>query len=987
MKRLCFILLAAAAGTVFAGIRAEPFRNGKTECIRVENEFYNLVIVPDIGARIFQWTNKVSGIAQVNLKIPSDPANHGPVDGLLDDRGSFWTMKYNCRLIRPDKNTVVLYLKVFDPARQLGIDRKMTFRAGSPVIRIRYRYENHSQRGIFGFDLGQRNFVQPSGKPVRPEDRYFLPSTHAVRKIEGFTLHGMRVPDLSGKLITHLGADWHAFLSVPKKSGFAVRHLDNWYIGWYVWKDHVDYPTWEWMYGDLPAGHARETEFDLIQVDGFDNLSYASRELLADMQAEYKDNELKVKLRTQNLAELPSDAILTTSIRKVASNWKTAAAPLPCRGNRFEQTFKLPGDGLYVVVQQIVKGKRVIAKWQDAIPCGADVRMEPQFTPEFSNITEPQKVAGWKGPDKDRLEISPEAEKRGFAITFPPQGSRYEECKVLTVKMARNEFESRELVLYDILPGGDCTPSCRPPQGVRLNLVPERRITLPGRSSGMVTRHARILDPRATLSGEGTSRFWLVFGGADMKPGKYEFPVNFTNQAGEKADIRVRLEVLDLALPGRKPVMMESEYVLTRHINSNPELLQSYFRNMASHDVDTMQYPQRGLTPKALPALDRTVDLALAAGITRFKAARYDVSAPKPQEVKNWKYLADFLHSKGIQDKDIFVKILDEQPADRFPLMAATGKWLKGIGFHPFSTFNMLFAEPENMKLLHPWFDMYQGGYVGPRMIAARRKDGLFKPGDRTGNYTGWGTCWQSYEVMMQHGIYTALLELDLFHNHEYMRGDNSRLGANIVMIGPDSHPLDSVAHEGLRDGIDLANFAACCRTWLSLLEKEPGYADSVREWRRKYDQIFGGIFRRKTLIYNGIEDIGSQSASFQDFEQGRNQLLDLLAEIKKATEGRNFGRIVWNGLTLWDRGRKFQVTGPGSDHFLSAFRKRFNLPDVRSDKADIEIVFKLGQPGGQSYRISREGRRIEIEAADQEHLQLAARNWLQTMDAAGIWE
>ena len=95
MKRLCFILLTSAAGAVFAGIKAEPFRNGKTECIRVENEFYNLVIVPDLGARIFQWTNKVSGIAQVNLKVPADPANHGPVDGLLDDRGQFWMMKYS----------------------------------------------------------------------------------------------------------------------------------------------------------------------------------------------------------------------------------------------------------------------------------------------------------------------------------------------------------------------------------------------------------------------------------------------------------------------------------------------------------------------------------------------------------------------------------------------------------------------------------------------------------------------------------------------------------------------------------------------------------------------------------------------------------------------------------------------------------------------------------------------------------------------------
>ena len=987
MKPLCIISLFAAALAGLAGIKAEPFKNGKTGCIRIENEFYRMVIVPDLGARIFQWTNKISGIAQVNVKIPDDPANHGPYNGMLDDRGRFWFMKYACRLIRPDKDTVVLYLKVFDDRRQLGIERKMTFRANSPVINIRYRYENHSQEGIFGFALGQRNFVQPSGKPVRPDDRYFLPSTHAIRKIEGFTLRGRNVPELGGKLITRLGAGWHAFLSIPNKSGLAVSHLDNWYTGWYVWKYHIDYPTWEWMYGDLPAGHARETEFDLIQVNGFDNLSYVSRDLLADMRAVYKDSQLKITLRTQKLTELPSDTVLTTTIRKVTSNWKSAAAPVPCRGNYFEQNFKLPGEGLYVVVQQIVKGRQILAEWQDSIPCGADVQLEPQFTPVFRNITEPVKVAGWKGPEKDQLIISREAEKRGFAVTFPPQGSRYEECKVLSVKMAVNEFESRELVLYNILPGGNFNISCRPPSGVGLNPVPERLVTLPGKTSGLVTHFARILDPHAELSGEGISRLWLVFGGPDMKPGKYDFPVTLTNKAGQKADIRVKLEVLDLALPSRKPLLMESEYLLPGSITSKPELLQSYYRNMAAHNVDTMQYPGRGLTPNAAPKLDKSINLALAAGLTRFKTARYDISKPSQKELDNWKYLAAFLRAKGIQDKDVFVKILDEQPADRYPFMAATGKWLKGIGFRPFSTFNVVFAEPENMKLLYPWFDMYQGGYVGPLTLAARRKDGLFKPGDLTGDYTGYGTCWQPYENMMHHGINAAMKELDLFHNHEYMRRDNSRLSANIIMIGPDLRPLDSAAHEGLRDGIDVANFAAICRHWLSILEKEPGYADSVKKWRWKYNQIFGNIFRRKPFIYSGIKDIGCQPPSFQDYELGRNQLLDLLAEIKKSTGGKDFGLIIWNGMILWNRGQKFRVSGPESEHFLSAFRRKFNLPEVPMGKTNIEIVFKLGNPGKLSYRISRKDNRIEIEAASKEDLHQAAGNWLQTMDATGIWE
>ena len=53
---------ALAAAGLFADVKTEKFMNGSTECLRIENEFYSITVVPAYGGRIFQWKNKVSGV-------------------------------------------------------------------------------------------------------------------------------------------------------------------------------------------------------------------------------------------------------------------------------------------------------------------------------------------------------------------------------------------------------------------------------------------------------------------------------------------------------------------------------------------------------------------------------------------------------------------------------------------------------------------------------------------------------------------------------------------------------------------------------------------------------------------------------------------------------------------------------------------------------------------------------------------------------------
>ena len=821
---------------------------------------------------------------------------------------------------------------------------------------------------------------------------YFVPTTHTVRRIEGKSCKGSG-PELHSKLKTALGAEWHAFLSRPKKTGIAVHHNDNWYVGWFMWKEGVDFPTYEWMYGHLEAGYSRETTYDLIQADGFDMLSYASKELLADLRLTAQDGQLDAELKVKRLAELPKKAMLTTSVRKVTTKWKKALKPVEFTGDSFRQSLPLSGDGLYVIEQTVTSGRQVLARWYDSLTIGKGVEYEPVFKPVYARNTDPQMIPGWTPVPKTQLDLGKDAETRGYAVTFPLRDNRYAECRELKLTRARNEYESRELVLYPLKPSDTFTFSAKPPKGIGLRIVPET-VFRRGGGVGSVARFARILVPSDRITTETPATFWLVFDTAAAEPGKYDIPVDFEDQFGKTARVKVELTVSPITLPARKPVMLESEINFPREVLKDPKLLDGWLDNMSRHGVDFLQLggasnfktytPGSGVSAKEVAALDRLLDSSLAHGLTRVKASRYSKRMPAEKEYENWKRLGIILRAKGYQNKDMFVKILDEQPADQYPAMAKMGKWLKELGFRPFSTFSTLFTDPKNMKVLSPYFDLYQGGSIGPKSIADRRKDGLLKPGDLVGDYTGTGTSCQSYEHMLNFGIRAAYLKHDFFHNHEYMRGGNSRLTSNIIRIGEDDLPQDSAAHEGLRDGMEFANLAALCRSWIGILSASHESA-AVKNARKRYDQVFGGIFKSRNNTYRDFADTTMAPATEADYRQAKPILIAILEDLRKASEGKDFARVTWNQYVLCAPGTIFTAEGPEADYFDRTFRKTFRISDAKRTEG-VKIVFRKGEADGLSYKITPEKDRITVEAPTAEGLRKGADTWIQAMDASGVW-
>ncbi|MBO4648483.1 MAG: hypothetical protein J5806_10035 [Lentisphaeria bacterium] len=991
-KLLSALLLLSGAVCLTAGFRNETFKTGSTQCFRVENDHYSIVVVPDYGGRIFQWKNKISGVYLTNSEIPDQPGRQDNLGGILDDR-HFGNTPYSLFVFRPDPKTVTLYMKGFNQRMKLGIEKRLTFHADSPVINVLYKYSNHSHLPLVGFSLGQRSFFQVNGGTITTAETYFIPSTHTVRRISGLTLKGYG-DELRGALKSALGGSWHALLSPPIRSGIAVHHNDRWYSGRYTWKAGIGFPTYEWLYGELAEGHSQTTTFDLIQVDGFDNLTYADRDLLTDLRLTPKKNKLEVKLKIKRLAPLPAGAKLSVTIRKEASKWKYTPKPVALAKDEITQVLPLKGDGAYAVEQRIMVGKQKIKSWYDTVIIGSDAELTPMFQPEYTENHDPELIPGWQAPPKVKLDFSKAAFDRKFAVSFPPADNHYRECTRLELDLIRGETESCELQLYPFEPSDKFTFSGRPPTGIGLKIIPET-VFRHDSTGGSTTRFFRILIPRTDLDTEKPASVWLIVDTAQAKPGKYTFPVEFRNQAGKTATVAVTVHVSPVALPRRKPVMLESEVNFPKNVLDNPALLNAWMRNLNGHNVDFLQVgsatgftaaiPGNGVRDEELGLLNYVTDTALTNGLTRVKTARYSKQPPSKEEYENWKRLGLVLRQKGFQNKDIFVKILDEQPPDQFPAMAAMGKWLKEVGFRPFSTFAALFSFPERLKILSPSFDLYQGGTCGPETVAARRKDGLLKPGDLIGTYTGYGNSWQTYVTMLNWGIQAAFLRHDFFHNHEYMRGGNYRLTHNIVRIGEDSIPQDSPAHEGLRDGMDFANLAGLCRDWLARLENHPQYTRQVREFRKEYDRIFGGILKKVPVTFTGVSDYKMQPASMADYLQAKAALLKLAEKIRKATEGKDFARVTWNEYALCEPAVIFQAEGPEADYFTAAFRKAFRIPEGKREPG-VKIVFRIAPTGKLSYRIMPEKDRIVVEAPNAEGLRKAADNWINTMDPSGIW-
>lgn len=227
MKQKLLFLTCCLGFVLSAQVKVSEFKSGSVNCVKVENSYYSIVITPQIGGRILQYFDKISQTQLIKLKAlptrPDQPIGHV---GMLDDRSDLVMANYNCAINSDNPGRVSITLTGTSPSTQVVVRKKLTFFDKSPVINVRYRYENHSKANIAGFALGIRNLFYPSGDGVSADDRYFFPTTHTLRRLIGYSLQdesGESMPDMAAKLDTQLGAPYHSFINLKKTFRYCVQ--------------------------------------------------------------------------------------------------------------------------------------------------------------------------------------------------------------------------------------------------------------------------------------------------------------------------------------------------------------------------------------------------------------------------------------------------------------------------------------------------------------------------------------------------------------------------------------------------------------------------------------------------------------------------------------------------------------------------------------------------------------------------------------------
>lgn len=1000
MKKSLILALSACLGLVVsAKATLTEYKNGEVHCIQVENRFYKIVITPQIGGKILKFFDKISQTDLVRVsKFPTTPGQPIGHVGMLDDRSDFVMANFTPSINTANPGRVSVTLTATSPTTRVKIRKKLTFFDNSPVINVRYRYENHSQTNITGFALGIRNLFHPSGDGVSADDRYYFPTTHTLRRMYGYSLKdesGEAMPDMAAKLDTQLGAPYHALLNLKKRSGIAFSFEDDYYAGYHIWKGGIKYPTYEWTYRFLPAGHRHDTEFNIIQVNDMGSVAFASPELLADVQLK-KSPQRKIDVSTtlKYLRQPPAKSKLVISCRAI--NWKWAAKDktfnikdiVPLKNSSWQTAFTVPADGLYVIEQRLVLGRRVLAEWREAVTFGKYSTL-PVFQIKYRKTTESAAIAGWEAPQPPKMQITPADKARGFAVFNELNKDGYTQAKKLSIVLGSNEYETVELVAASLGYNGNIRLSVDNPSNFPVNARFQKDYTLKGGGSRPIVVH--ILDKNKNVELEESQSIFLTVGDRNgIKPGTYDFTVKVTASGNKQVAVPVEVKVLDVTLPHRNAVNLEAEGypMLFPGAKDSVATLNGWYKNMRDHGIDFFQFVgrMRG-KPIAISYLDHFIDNALQSGLIIFKAARYDISKPSGTEKANWARLGKYLRSKGYQDKDIFIKILDEQPIEKYKMMGETGKWLKAAGFRPFSTFSNMFYKTESLRRLNGHFEMFQGGYTTRADYLARLKDGLLRPTDLYCHYTGSGTVTKSYEHMLSWGLQTAALEHPLFHNHEYMRGGNRKISSNIVRIDDDNLPEDSPAFEALRDGMEVANFAALYRRYLKLLP-----ADSPKKllFESRYARLFGrkdSVFKIHQIPVMGVINDRLVPMTTAQYRAGRAELLLLLADMKAELGNRTrLSSLVWNDLTIAAPHTGYNITAVTADEKAAAAYFK-SLIDSTVDcgkpgNESVSVTFKIAPVENKStYAITRDGVKITLTAADLKNLKLAASNWFNTFD------
>lgn len=1047
MPRIAALVLCGLS--MLPAVSAEVIRRESTEgdenVVILANEHLRLVVFPDLGGRIGHIIDLSSGEDLVYWDLSPNSVYAG-LGGALDDRRNTFE-QYQCELPADAPDTVRLSWE----DERARIVKTITLPPGASTIRVDYTFANLSQEGFGDYEAMVKNFLTPSGEAVSANDLYCIPTSRGVRRIEAFSGSWSRYPELRGKFKRDVGP-WNAMVSTTDHRAMVAAFSNDLYRWFYYWKGGVDYPTYEWVFQPLPAGTQAEVSIFWHIVPGLDGVSHADEHVVVDTRRQPEG------LTTTVFAAEGLDAArLETTVRRLPDGKPIAlsAVDLPSTPPAQTATVRTPWpepvEGPWVISQRIVRAGETIAQWEEPIVVGeasGEYVREVQF-PAHAQFTP---VPGWERiVEQDIVRPTPTDRERGFVVyldEFAPEDERGRHVRRVSLDMGQGECKSIGLRLRALerldnvmvtADAGDLAPGQMEVFGVEEVDVGDEALGMSG-----VFGRKLIPWPLTDLEPGEEAEIWVRVRTSERDRGRVGAAIMVRARGREPERIELALRVRPVPLPRPNLVSHEAEHQLmglpgclnVKEGTWNEEVLERYARDLGEHLVDFEQgfwgwfrYPRHpdlvrlattGETLREFTAcnpdltetppldfsyLNPMIDAAIRHGLVRFSSNATGALPPGPVSAWVMSEAGRYLRDRGYPDRDIWCKYMDEQPADRFPRMVEEAKWSCEHGWRPGSTFHNVIANPEQMAVLNPTYDMFQGGFSRREDVRARLADGTLEPSDELWMYQGWGATWYTYTQNRRPGWLVAAAGLDGYHTHVYYRWKMTEAAIFPTEEGPYSSP----AWEAMRDGMTDAQWVALARRWIERLDRaadeRPKLRRVVREARERLARAVGAedslirlTVRRDRLVW--VERL--ESFDVPTAERARAAVLDLLVDLRPRVE--ELGPSLYYGrYTLAEEGDVRLRLAPSSDAEAAALlrkllQERFHVTprhnEPRRDDfvvdlrigdlkgwqdADLHITERYPPAGEYVIHVDEAGAggRMLIFGRDRAGLEKGVRSWL----------
>ena len=225
------------------------------ECLRIENEHVLIDVLPDLGAKIFRFVDKVRDhdvlwhsprvfphVAALHANfddhwaggwdevIPGGVISTNRYGDELPHMGELWTQRAEWRLAQCSPRSIELVFSIATPITTVRWERVLTLEAGAPAVELGYRIENTGYRPV-DFNWG----IHPV-QAISPAHRFDVPARRAE-----VDEHGGGILGVKGDTY-----DWPMFGDVdvrralgPDADDFALHYLTELSDGWVACTDTV----------------------------------------------------------------------------------------------------------------------------------------------------------------------------------------------------------------------------------------------------------------------------------------------------------------------------------------------------------------------------------------------------------------------------------------------------------------------------------------------------------------------------------------------------------------------------------------------------------------------------------------------------------------------------------------------------------------------------------------------------------------------------